>query len=188
MILLLLLSQLCFITSPAYALAHEQPDAELREALIKAVNESNSFEDRFVAEVWLTDMSGRLKKRIKEHERRLEILKAIHHESKRAELPPELVLAVIEVESNFDRFAISRSGARGLMQIMPFWLKEIGRPDDNLFNIQTNLRFGCTILKHYLDKEKGNLRQALARYNGSAGKRKYPDKVFDALSKRWYRQ
>ena len=98
------------------------------------------------------------------------------------------MLAVIEVESNFDRFAISVSGARGMMQIMPFWLKEIGRPDDDLFNIQTNLRMGCTILRYYLDKEKGDLRKALARYNGSAGKRKYPDKVFNRLSKRWYRQ
>jgi soluble lytic murein transglycosylase-like protein len=174
--------------STTVASVQERPDEELRSLLIKAVNESNSFEDRFVAEVWLTDMSGRLEKRIKEHDRRLEMLKTIHHESRRADLPPELVLAVIEVESNFNRFAISRVGARGLMQIMPFWLKEIGRPDDNLFNIQTNLRFGCTILKHYLDREKGNLRKALARYNGSTGKRNYPDKVFNALSKRWFRQ
>ena len=98
------------------------------------------------------------------------------------------MLALINVESNFDRFAISSAGARGLMQIMPFWLNEIGRPDDNLFNIHTNLRFGCTILGIYLKREKGNMYRALARYNGSVGKRWYPNRVYLALSKRWYRQ
>jgi soluble lytic murein transglycosylase-like protein len=164
------------------------PNTELRNLLIEAINESSSFNDRFEAEVWLTDMSQRLASRIKEPQERITLLKLIHHEATRAELYPEVVLAVIEIESNFDRYAISRSGARGLMQVMPFWLKEIGRPDDNLFHMQTNLRMGCTILRYYLDKEKGNLRKALARYNGSAGKRKYPDKIFNVLNKRWYRQ
>ena len=99
-----------------------------------------------------------------------------------------LVLALINVESNFDRFAISYAGARGLMQIMPFWLDEIGRPDDNLFHIKTNLRFGCTILRHYLDRERGDLTKALARYNGSVGRRVYPDKVMNRLSGRWYQR
>ena len=96
-------------------------------------------------------------------------------EATRADLPPELILAVIETESNFDHYAISVAGAIGLMQIMPFWLEEIGRPDDNLLHIDTNLRYGCTILKFYLDKEKGDLRRALGRYNGSLGKTKIPE-------------
>ena len=95
------------------------------------------------------------------------------------------MLAVIDVESNFNPYAISRAGAMGLMQVMPFWLKEIGRPNDNLFRIRTNLRMGCTILKHYLDKEKGNLTRALMRYNGSLGSYRYTKKVFNALDFRW---
>ena len=184
---LLALVLLCciFSTTPA---SIQEPDSELRSLLIKAINESNSFKDRYVAEVWLTDMSNRLGKRIRDTKGKLQFLRTLHHEATRANLYPEVVLAIIEVESNFDRFALSVSGARGMMQVMPFWLKEIGRPDDDLFNIQTNLRMGCTILRYYLDKEKGDLRKALARYNGSAGKRKYPDKVFNRLSKRWYRQ
>lgn len=162
-------------------------DPELRALLKKAIEEGRSFEDRFAAEVWLTDMSRRLEKYLPDHEERLEILRLVHHEATRVELPPELILALIEVESAFDRFAISRVGAQGLMQIMPFWLEEIGHPDDNLFHIDTNLRMGCTILKYYVDMEKGDLRKALARYNGSKGRRVYPDKVFAALSARWYR-
>ena len=96
------------------------------------------------------------------------------------------MLAVIEVESHFDRFAISRVGAQGMMQVMPFWREEIGRPGDNLVRVDTNLRYGCTILKFYLDKEKGDLRRALGRYNGSLGKRKYPNKVIDKLSTKWF--
>lgn len=160
---------------------------ELRNLLEKAISASDSFEDRFEAEVWLSDMSARLKKYVADDQERIQILQAVHYEANRAELAPELVLAVIHVESLFDRFAISRVGARGLMQIMPFWLKELKQPDANLFDITTNLRFGCTILKYYLDKEKGNMHKALARYNGSYGRRKYPDKVFTALSERWYR-
>ncbi|MBT8132490.1 MAG: lytic transglycosylase domain-containing protein, partial [Gammaproteobacteria bacterium] len=102
-------------------------------------------------------------------------------------LAPELVLAVNDVESNFDRFAISCAGALGLMQVMPFWLDEIGRPDDNLFHINTNLRMGCTILRYYLDRENGNLVRALARYNGSLGRRIYPDKVLEKLRRKWFR-
>jgi soluble lytic murein transglycosylase-like protein len=92
---------------------------------------------------------------------------------------------VIDVESNFNQFAISRAGAMGLMQVMPFWLDEIGHPDDNLFNLRTNLRMGCTILRYYLDLEKGDLTQALARYNGSKGSYRYTNKVFKVLNERW---
>ena len=168
------------------ALSQGQPDAELREVLRAAASESESFTDRFHAEVWLTDMSHRLERQVKNPEERIKILKLVHLEANRAELAPELVLAVIETESNFDRYAISVAGAIGLMQIMPFWLDEIGRPNDNLLHVETNLRYGCTILKFYLDKEKGDLRRALGRYNGSLGKRKYPNKVIDKLSKKWF--
>lgn len=144
--------------------------------------------DRFDAEVWLVDMSARLGRFLPDEKERLNLLKHLHFEARKANLHPELVLAVIEVESRFDRFAISNAGARGLMQIMPFWLKEIGRPDDNLFKPQTNLRFGCTILRYYLDMEKGDLGPALARYNGSSGSTRYPNKVVTALNHRWYRR
>ncbi len=169
------------------AAAQDAPDPALVKLLRDAANETDSFPDRFDAQVWLTDMSGRLARQVKDPEERIEILQHVHFEATRAELPPELVLAVIDVESNFDRFAISVVGARGLMQIMPFWLDEIGRPDDNLMRIETNLRFGCTILKYYMNIEKGDLQRALGRYNGSLGKRTYPNKVLDKLRLKWFR-
>lgn len=161
-------------------------DPELRQLLINTVNDASSFTDRFDAEVWLVDMSGRLHRYVKDNEERMTLLRLVHAEAKRAKLTPELVLSVIHVESRFDPYAISRVGAQGLMQVMPFWKKEIGRPDDNLTKVQTNLRYGCTILKHYLDKEKGNLSRALARYNGSLGKTWYPERVFNAWEKYWF--
>ncbi len=167
-------------------MAQGQPDPELREVLRVAASDTESFADRFHAEVWLTDMSQRLERQLKDPEERVSMLKLVHLEASRAELPPELILAVIETESNFDRYAISVAGAIGLMQIMPFWLDEIGRPNDNLLHVDTNLRYGCTILKFYLDKEKGDLRRALGRYNGSLGSRKYPNKVIDKLSRKWF--
>lgn len=168
------------------AMGEQIPDPELREVLREAASEAASFTDRFHAEVWLTDMSRRLAPQVEDPEERIELLTLIHLEAARVELPPELVLAVIEIESNFDRYAVSVAGALGLMQIMPFWLNEIGRPNDNLLHTDTNLRYGCTILRFYLDKENGDLRRALGRYNGSLGKRKYPNKVIDKLSKKWF--
>ena len=170
----------------AMATAEPQADPELRDALRAAANDTASFTDRFDAEVWLTDMSRRLERQVRDPEERIQILKLVHLEASRVALPPELILAVIETESNFDHYAISVAGAIGLMQIMPFWLDEIGRPDDNLLHVDTNLRYGCTILRFYLDKEKGDLRRALGRYNGSLGKRTYPNKVIDKLSKKWF--
>lgn len=169
--------------APAQA---DRPDPALRDALIAAVQDSQSFEDEFDAVVWLTDMSARLAAQVPDTEERLTILRLVHLEASRADLAPELVLAVIDVESNFDRFAISHAGARGLMQVMPFWLDEIGRPDDNLFHIATNLRMGSTILRHYLDIENGDLVRALARYNGSRGQRWYADRVLDRLRLKWF--
>ena len=163
-------------------------DDEMRQALRQAMYGPEGFEDHIAAEVWLTDMSNRLKKTIPDADYRLELLKTIHAESVRAGLEPELVLAVIQVESNFDRFAISPAGARGLMQIMPFWIKELGHPDDNLFIPQMKLRYGTTILKYYLDKEKGQISKALARYNGSVGKTKYPRLVYAAQRRKWFVQ
>ncbi len=175
------------LVGPSLAAEQGNVDPELRQLLQQAINENDSFEDRFEAEVWLVDMSQRLKARVPDPQRRLSLLKQIHFEAKRAGLWPELVLAVIEVESNFDRFAISSAGAMGLMQVMPFWLDEIGQPGDNLFDIRTNLRMGCTILKYYLDKEDGNLTPALARYNGSYGSHRYTTKIYTALDNRWRR-
>ena len=174
------------LIAPLQSTAEQVPDPELREILRAAASAADSFDDRFDAEVWLTDMSARLARQVEDPDERIEILTRVHYEAARVELPPELVLAVIEVESNFDRYAISVAGALGLMQVMPFWRDEIGRPHDNLIRIDTNLRYGCTILRFYLDKENGDLRRALGRYNGSLGKRKYPNKVIDKLSRKWF--
>ncbi len=178
-----------YVTPLAHASVYKtKVDARLKELLIEAFADTSGFEDRFEAEVWMLDMSTRLEKQVPHPEERLNILKHVHQEATRAGLQPEVVLSVIQVESNFDRFAISSVGARGLMQIMPFWLKEIGRPRDNLFDIQTNLRFGCTILSYYMKIEKDDLTRALARYNGSVGRDVYPRKVFKAFHSQWYIQ
>jgi len=161
-------------------------DPRLRLLLTEAINAESSFDDRFHAEVWLVDMSNRLKRFIKDETIRIHMLKQIHQEATRAQLQPELVLALIEVESHFDSYAISKSGAQGIMQVMPFWLDEVGRPDDNLIELKTNLRMGCTILKYYMDIDKNDLHKALARYNGSRGSKVYSDKVLNALRDHWY--
>ena len=176
-----------FILIAFNPISAEPIDPKLRQRLITAINQSNSFDDRFHAEVWLLDMSTRLRIRVKDSTTRLKLLRSIHREASIAKIPPELVIALIDIESRFNNFAISRSGAQGLMQVMPFWLKEIGHDEDNLMDIDTNLRMGCTILKYYLDMEKGNIRRALARYNGSLGSWKYPDKVISTLNRHWYR-
>ena len=182
-----LLLAVCFVCSNLHA---QQQRGNIDLALIKALNDSikdmSEYSDRFDAEVWLKDMSHRLKRFSKDPVQRIKILKLVHREAKRSKLQPEVVLALIEVESHFDQYAISVSGARGIMQIMPFWLDELNMQGNNLFHLKTNIRMGCTILKHYLDREKGNLNNALARYNGSYGKAKYPDKVFKALEVHWY--
>ncbi len=172
----------------AVDLARASSDPQLRQLLKEAIESDAGFEDRFDAEVWLLDMSGRLEKFVKEPKSRIELLKLIHYEARRVGIEPELVLAVIEVESRFDEFAISVSGARGLMQVMPFWLNEIGISDQNLFKIRTNLRMGCTILRYYMDMEPHDLGRALARYNGSLGRTIYPNKVINALHANWFKQ
>ena len=166
------------------AQASEEHD-QLRAFLDQTINSADSFHDRFDAEVWLVDMNARLQKFIKEDQSRLRLLQMIHRNAVASDLPPELVLAVIEVESAFDRFAISRVGAQGLMQVMPFWKDEIGRGDDNLTDIATNLSYGCRILQFYLQRENGRLTTALARYNGSLGSTVYSDKVERAWRRHW---
>jgi soluble lytic murein transglycosylase-like protein len=168
--------------------AHATADPELRRLLKAAIASDVGFEDRFDAEVWLLDMSQRLGKFVPDPKIRIEMLKQVHFEATRVDVEPELVLALIEVESHFDEFAISVAGARGLMQVMPFWLDEIGISDKNLFKIRTNLRMGCTILRYYMDMEPDDLGRALARYNGSLGRTVYPNKVIAALHRNWFKQ
>jgi len=134
---------------------------------------------------WLSEMSPRLQRREADLRTRLEFLQAVWYESGRAGLETSLVLGLIEVESGFRKFAVSVAGARGYMQVMPFWSRQIGNGDaSRLFHLQTNLRFGCTILRHYLDRERGDLFLALGRYNGSRGRAEYPNAVFGAR-RRW---
>jgi len=162
-------------------------DAALKERLQAAIANTSSFDDQFTATVWLTDMALRLERKVEDPQERLEILQYVHQEARLVSLDPELVLAVIDIESNFDRFAVSSAGARGLMQVMPFWLDELKQPEGtNLFNIPTNLRMGCTILRYYIDMENGDLTRALARYNGSTGKTWYSERVLGRLSARWF--
>ena len=165
--------------------ADEEEREALRDFLDLTINSAESFEDKYDAEVWLVDMSSRLERFVKDPGERLSLLKDIHAAAVRADLPPELVLSVIEVESHFDRFAISRVGAQGMMQVMPFWKDEIGRPDDNLTMNKTNFAYGCRILQFYLQRENGDLHRGLARYNGSVGSRVYSDKVYRAWRNRW---
>lgn len=180
----LVLGVLCSLFAQAQP-TDEQERAALRSFLEQTIVGADSFQDRYDAEVWLVDMSARLSRYVPEPQHRLDLLRAIHAAATQADLPPELVLAVIEVESHFDRFAISRVGAQGMMQVMPFWKDEIGRPDDNLTINGTNLEYGCRILQFYLQRENGHLHRALARYNGSVGRRVYSNKVYRAWDTHW---
>ena len=178
---------------PLFALAggqkYEPLSASVRAALSRSVSDQappkSSFPNSMAAIDWLGEMSPRLEKRIRNTESRLELLRSVHYEATRAGLDPQLVLGLIQVESGFKKYAVSSVGARGLMQVMPFWIKVIGRPEDNLFHLRTNLRYGCTILRHYLDIEKGDLYRALGRYNGSLGKPEYPNLVRGAWQVNW---
>ena len=177
---------LVFLFTSSLSADDSAVDPNLVLALKQSVREASSFPDKQNAVVWLADMSERLKTRIPDPFSRVRLLKMIHSEATRAQLKPELVLALIEVESGFNRFAVSDSGAQGLMQVMPFWKKEIGHPQDNLFEPHINLRYGCTILKYYLDLVDGDLGEALAQYNGSYGEVTYPRKVIFAFNETWH--
>jgi soluble lytic murein transglycosylase-like protein len=137
------------------------------------------------AHKWIDEMSRRLRDRIPDRRERIELLKSVQYEAVRARLDPQLVLGIIQVESNFRKYAVSSAGARGYMQVMPFWIKVIGKPADNLFRLRTNLKYGCVILRHYLDIENGDYFRALGRYNGSLGKPEYPNLVLAAWKGRW---
>ena len=134
---------------------------------------------------WIDDMSRRLRNRIPDRGQRIELLKSVQHEAIRARLDPQLVLSVIQVESGFRKYAVSLSGARGYMQVMPFWIKLIGKPGDDLFRLRTNLKYGCIILRYYLDIENGDYFRALGRYNGSLGQPEYPNAVNAAWQGPW---
>ena len=174
---------------PGISLAASDDDrAALTTYLSKALTEDNGIQDRFDAEVWLVDMQQRLAPLVPDAQERLDLLTQVHQQASRVDLHPELVLAVIEIESHFDRYAVSRARAQGLMQVMPFWKNELCRPEDNLTDTATNLRYGCHILRFYLDREDQHLSRALAAYNGSSGSERYPNKVRDAWQTRWRTQ
>ena len=164
--------------------------ASVRASLNKSVADHSvpflAFSTEAEARRWLTAMSKRLASRIIDRLEREEFLVTVHYEAKRAGLDPQLVLGLIQVESNFRKYAVSRAGARGFMQVMPFWIRLVGRRDDNLFHLRTNLRYGCVILRHYLDMENGDLYRALGRYNGSLGKPHYPTQVVRAWQRDWH--
>jgi soluble lytic murein transglycosylase-like protein len=178
---------------PALAWAgaqREEPlSASVRAVMQKAVSDTAApkliFKSETEAYGWLAEMSRRLEKRIPDKAFRLDFLKTVHYEATRAGLDPQLVLGLIQVESGFKKYAVSSVGARGFMQVMPFWVRQIGAPDQNLFHLRVNLRYGCTILRHYLNIENGDLFRALGRYNGSLGQPEYPNMVVGTWRKNW---
>lgn len=170
----------------AGAQQYEVLSASVRASLARAVNERGDVDTQDLdTRAWVRAMTQRMAGRIGDERATREFLALVRYEAKRAGLDPHLVLAVIDVESRFHKYAVSRAGARGLMQVMPFWIDQIGEKGQNLFHERTNLRYGCTILRFYLDRERGNLANALGRYNGSLGRPEYPEKVLAALKKRW---
>jgi soluble lytic murein transglycosylase-like protein len=176
-------------SSLAGAQVYTPLSASVRAVLQRSVSDQAApnlaFTTQYEADFWLNEMSRRLQKRVPDVKYRMDFLRTVHYEATRAGLDPELVLGLIEVESGFNKYAVSRAGARGYMQVMPFWVTEIGAKEHNLFHLRINLRYGCTILRHYLDIEKGDLFRALGRYNGSLGESKYPNLVRAAWHKNW---
>lgn len=168
-----------------YAHADRQQDPELGRLLQQAIQSERCFEDKFDQQVWIAAMEPKLRRVITDERERAAVLHHVHCEARRLKLPPGLVMAVIDTESRFDRWAVSSAGAVGLMQVMPFWPKQLGMSNAQLVRIPQNIRMGCTILKFYLDREKGDYTRALARYNGSVGRRNYADLVLNRLASRW---
>jgi len=169
----------------APARADRQMDPELRGVIAAAIEPTRCFDDKYERAVWFATMEPRLLRYVENDKDREAILHAVHCEAKRVNIPPELVLAVMDVESRFDRYAVSSAGAVGLMQVMPFWPRELGMTNDQLVRIADNVRMGTTILGFYLRKERGDYQRALQRYNGSLGRPKYSDLVIDRLATRW---
>jgi soluble lytic murein transglycosylase-like protein len=172
---------------PHPAHADQQLDPQLQEVVAKAIGEAECFTDHYDSAVWYTLMEPRLRRIVKEKNERLDLLKQVYCETHRpgeARLPPGLVMALIDVESRFDRWAVSPTGAVGLMQVMPFWPERLGMHRSDLIHVAPNIRMGCAILRFYLDHERNDVRKALARYNGSPGRRDYPDRVISDWT-RW---
>ncbi len=187
---LLGVSLLCAVSLCFAGNQREEPLSNSVKALMqKSISDLGSpkliFASQEEGQAWLADMSQRLQKRMPDQAYREDFLRSVHYEATRAGLDPQLVLGLIQVESGFKKYAFSSVGARGYMQVMPFWVKSIGNPEHNLFHLRLNLRYGCTILRHYLDIERGDLYRALGRYNGSLGKPQYPNLVVGAWKKHW---
>jgi soluble lytic murein transglycosylase-like protein len=178
-----LVAALALAASPASA--QRQTDPALKQVIAEAIATGKCFADKYDAEVWYKLMEPRLRRFVKDHGKRVEILKHVYCEARAHKLPAELVLAVIDVESAFNHWAVSTAGAQGLMQVMPFWPEELGMKRHQLMQIEANIRMGCAILRHYYDRESGDVRKALARYNGSVGRREYPDLVITRWTTRW---
>jgi soluble lytic murein transglycosylase-like protein len=174
------------LAAHAGAQQYEVLSASVRATLARAVNDRASVDTKDLdTRAWVRAMTKRVVARFPDEDAAREFLALARYEAMRAGLDPHLVLAVIDVESHFRKYAVSKAGARGLMQVMPFWVRELGEPGHNLFHERTNLRYGCTILRHYLDRENGNMARALARYNGSLGQADYSNRVLRALRERW---
>jgi soluble lytic murein transglycosylase-like protein len=174
------------VAAPAHA--DGQRDPELREIVARAIATADCFPDKFDSAVYFTLMEPKLRSVVKDREERLQILKTVFCEAHRPgeqRLPPGLVLAVMDIESRFNRWAVSSAGAVGLMQVMPFWPAELGMKRHQLTQVEANMRMGCAILRFYMKREKNDVRKALARYNGSVGRREYPDKVVQRWTTRW---
>jgi soluble lytic murein transglycosylase-like protein len=184
---LLLLASLFALGAAPPAAADQQRDPELQEVLARAIAQAQCFTDQYDSAVWYTLMEPRLRAIVKEKSERLDILQQVYCETHRAgeaRLPPGLVMALIAVESRFDRWAVSSAGAVGLMQVMPFWPERLGMRRYELVHVAPNIHMGCAILRFYLDYEHNDVRKALARYNGSPGNRNYPDLVISQWT-RW---
>ena len=182
---ILLLSHLAFAGNQREAPLSHSVQAQMQQSISDQPIQQTVFSQDVQAQAWLKHMSQRLKSRIPDAESREDFLRTVHYEASRAGLEPELVLGLIQVESGFKKYAVSSAGARGYMQVMPFWTKSIGLPEHNLFHLRLNLRYGCTILRHYLEIEQGDLYRALGRYNGSLGQSQYPQSVLNAWHKNW---
>jgi soluble lytic murein transglycosylase-like protein len=182
---ILLLSNLVFAGNQREAPLSNSVQAQMQQSISDQPIQQSVFSQDVQAQTWLQHMSQRLKSRIPDAESREDFLRTVHYEASRAGLEPELVLGLIQVESGFKKYAVSSAGARGYMQVMPFWTKSIGVPEHNLFHLRLNLRYGCTILRHYLDIEHGDLYRALGRYNGSLGQSQYPQSVLNTWHKNW---
>lgn len=159
--------------------------AQMQKAISDSAAPRLVFASKLEGKLWMAEMSERLKKRMPDQATRENFLQTVNYEAIRAGLDPQLVLGLIQVESGFKKYAVSSVGARGFMQVMPFWVRSIGAKDHNLFHLRLNLRYGCTILRHYLEIEHGNLYRALGRYNGSLGQPQYPNLVLGAWRRNW---